>query len=147
MRWFVLEDDIKFYFFEGHFDCTLRFPLHMCAIGLKWSWKHVISIAPDRHKNRRVLFSLGWHSVCHEECKKACPTWVGCLLGGATLAWTVSDNQMQNTHISVDKAWNLRVHLCNLFGLGSKWERAFVIAVAVLYSLVVVQCLSSGETK
>lgn len=85
-----------------------------------------------------------------QNAKKLCPTRVECLLGEVTPAWRpVSDNQMQNRHIPVDKAWNLRVHmvssLYNLTGLGPRRERGFVVAVARLHSLVVEQCLSCGK--
>lgn len=52
----------------------------------------------------------------------------------------VSDNQMQNTHVAVGKAWNLRVHttssLRSLFGLGSRRERGFVVAIVIFHSIV-----------
>lgn len=34
---------------------TRGFPLHMCAMGVRRSWKHVISTAPDRCRNLRVI--------------------------------------------------------------------------------------------
>ena len=110
----------------------------------------MISAAPDRHKNTRVLSP--WIDTVYvmKNAKKLCSTWVGSSLGGNILAWSpVSGNKMQNTHIPVDKAWNLKVHmlssLCSPFGLGSKGERGFVVAIAILHSLVVEQFLSCGK--